>query len=503
MPDSLRIPEEMCRGQATGPAIAKVVASIKRDASAEGPRTFVTQNERTESAMDTDRKATRIELFSFSTPQMRAFHMTWIAFFLCFFAWFGIAPLMSIVRDEMQLTKEQIGWCVIGSVAITIVARLVVGWMCDRFGPRLTYTWLLLLGSLPVMGTGLAHNFAAFLFFRVLIGAIGASFVITQYHTSLMFAPKCVGTANATTAGWGNLGGGVTQLAMPLVFAMFVGVFGFSSGASWRLSMMVAGGLCALAGVGYYFLTQDTPEGNFAELRAAGKLSRRSAEGTFLEACRDHRVWALFVTYGCSFGIEITIENIIVLYLLDYFDYFKHMDHGQALKMAGLLASCFGLMNIFARSLGGWVGDKCGNRWGLSGRVKWLFVALFGEGVALLVFSQATTLLLAIPLLILFGLFVKMTNGATYAVVPFVNRRAMGAVAGIVGAGGNAGAVLAGFLLKAEGLSWHTALFIMGAMITACSFLAFAVTLREEEAPARKITSSRGIAGAKEYAAAT
>ena len=486
-----------------GPGDCKVMAAIKELSLGGRLRFLPTKNEFSESAMQSKGKASRIKLFSVSTPEMRAFHMTWIAFFLCFFAWFGIAPLMSVVRDEMQLTKEQIGWCVIGSVAITIVARLVVGWMCDRFGPRLTYTWLLLLGSLPVMGIGLAHSFATFLIFRVLIGAIGASFVITQYHTSLMFAPNCVGTANATTAGWGNLGGGVTQLAMPLVFAMFVGVFGLSSAASWRLSMMVAGGLCALAGVAYYFLTQDTPEGNFAELRAAGKLSRKSAQGSFLEACRDHRVWALFVTYGCSFGIEITIENIIVLYLLDYFDYFKHMEHGHALKMAGLLASFFGLMNIFARSLGGWVGDKCGSRWGLSGRVKWLFVALFGEGVALLVFSQATTLMMAIPLLILFGLFVKMTNGATYAVVPFVNRRAMGAVAGIVGAGGNAGAVLAGFLLKAEGLSWHTALFIMGAMVTACSFLAFAVRLSEEEAPARQIAASRGMAAAGELVAAT
>src|SRR5262252_2739181 len=110
-------------------------------------------------AMEANSKATRISLLAFSTPQMRAFHMSWIAFFLCFFAWFGVAPLLSIVRDEMHLSKQQIGWCVIGSVAITIIARLVVGWLCDRFGPRLTYTWLLLLGSLPVMGIGLAHNF--------------------------------------------------------------------------------------------------------------------------------------------------------------------------------------------------------------------------------------------------------------------------------------------------------------------------------------------------------
>jgi NNP family nitrate/nitrite transporter-like MFS transporter len=402
---------------------------------------------------------------------------------------------MPIVREEMQLSKEQVGWCVIGSVAITIVARLVIGWLCDRYGPRITYTWLLLVGSLPVMGIGLAHDYYTFLLFRVLIGAIGASFVITQYHTSLMFAPNCVGTANATTAGWGNLGGGVTQLAMPLLFALLVGTLGFSDAVGWRLSMFVVGAMCALVGVAYYFFTQDTPEGNFGELRAAGKLTARSAHGAFLEACRDHRVWALFVAYGCCFGIEITMENIIVLYLLDYFDYFREMDRGQALQLAGLLASFFGLMNIFARSLGGWIGDKCGNRWGLSGRVKWLFAALFCEGVALLVFSSATTLVFAIPLLVLFGLFVKMSNGATYAVVPFVNRRALGAVAGIVGAGGNAGAVLAGFLLKAEGINWHTALFLLGAAITACSFLTLTVTLREEESPLRQLVTPRANLG--------
>jgi NNP family nitrate/nitrite transporter-like MFS transporter len=446
--------------------------------------------------MEVNGKATRIALFSLATPQMRAFHMTWIAFFLCFFAWFGIAPLMAVVREEMQLNQEQVGWCVIGSVAITIVARLIVGWLCDRYGPRLTYTWLLLIGSLPVMGIGLADDFSSFVLLRVMIGIIGASFVITQYHTSLMFAPNCVGTANATTAGWGNLGGGVTQLAMPLIFSFFVGTVGLSAAAGWRLSMFVVGLLCAIVGIAYYFFTQDTPEGNFSDLRAAGELTKKSAQGTFLEACRDHRVWALFVVYGCCFGIEITMENIIVLYLLDYFEYFRQMNSAQALKLAGLLASFFGLMNIFARSLGGWVGDKCGNRWGLSGRVKWLFVALFCEGVALLVFSKATTLVAAIPLLIVFGLFVKMSNGATYAVVPFVNRRALGAVAGVVGAGGNAGAVLAGFLLKTEGLNWHTALFILGAMITACSFLSLTVKLHEEDEPVRERTPHEAGIGA-------
>src|SRR3569623_2040973 len=198
----------------------------------------------------------------------------------------------------MQFTKEQGGWCEIGSVSITVLARQLIGWLCDRIGPRKAFTWLLLLGSLPVMGIALAHDFKTFLLFRVLIGAIGGSFVITQCHMTLMFAPNCVGTANATTAGWGNLGGGVTQFVMPLLFTLFVGVLGFSGEAGWRLAMIAAGVSCALAGVAYYFLTQDTPEGNFRELRAAGKLPPASTSGAaFIEACSDTRVWALFAMY--------------------------------------------------------------------------------------------------------------------------------------------------------------------------------------------------------------
>src|SRR5688572_9448076 len=132
--------------------------------------------------MDFRNQADRIQLFSLRTPQMRAFHMTWVAFFLCFFAWFGIAPLMPIVRAELSLTPTQIKWCIVASVSITIFARLLIGWLCDRIGPRLAYTGLLLVASLPVMGIGLSHDFTTFLIFRLLIGAIGASFVITQYH---------------------------------------------------------------------------------------------------------------------------------------------------------------------------------------------------------------------------------------------------------------------------------------------------------------------------------
>ena len=425
--------------------------------------------------MDCTGKATKISLFDFRTPQMRAFHMSWFAFFLCFFAWFGIAPLMKVVREEMSLTREQVGWTIIASVAVTIVARLLIGWLCDRIGPRLAYTWLLVLGSLPVMGIGLAQTFETFLLLRLMIGVIGASFVITQYHTSVMFAPNCVGTANATTAGWGNLGGGVTQMLMPLIFAMLTGAMGLSAYWGWRLSMVLAGGVCLLTGIAYYFLTQDCPEGNFKEIRRAGGSHRnRPRGGSFLEACRDRRVWALFVIYGACFGIELTVNNIAALYFLDYFEAFERMEPAQALATAGLIAGLFGLMNLFARTLGGVFGDRCGIRWGLKGRVTWLWVVLLGEGLALMLFSQMTVLTMAIPALVLFSLFVQMSEGATFSVVPFINRRALGSVAGIIGAGGNVGAVAAGFLFKSS-TPWPTALLFIGALVTACSFLAFAV----------------------------
>lgn len=418
-------------------------------------------------------KATRIRLRDFSSVPMRTFHMTWTAFFLCFFGWFGLAPLMPVVRDELHLTRAQVGNSAIAAVAITIFARLLVGWLCDRIGPRKTYAGLLLLGSLPVMGVALAHDYASFLFFRLAIGAIGASFVITQYHTSVMFAPNVVGTANATAAGWGNLGGGVTQMVMPLIFGAFVSL-GLTTWWSWRLAMVVCGAALAVTGLVYYRVTSDTPAGNFDDLRAAGRLEGRSASSIgFGEACRDVRVWALAGLYACCFGIELTIDNYAALYFTDYF--------ALGLTGAGMVAGTFGLMNLFARALGGMLSDRIGLRWGLRGRTTLLGLTILCEGLALIFFSRMTWLPAAVAAMMLAGLFVKMSNGATYSLVPFVNARALGAVAGIVGAGGNLGAVLAGLLFRLPDLAWPTALLILGSVVAASSVLAVLVRFSSEE----------------------
>jgi NNP family nitrate/nitrite transporter-like MFS transporter len=409
---------------------------------------------------------------------MRAFHMSWMAFFLCFFGWFGLAPLMPVIRQELHLTKGQIGNSIIASVAITVVARLLIGWLCDRVGPRRMYAWLLMAGSAPVMLAGLAHDYTTFLLFRLAIGAIGASFVITQFHTSLMFAPNIVGSANATAAGWGNLGGGVTQIAMPLIFSGFLSL-GVGAYWGWRLAMAAAGAALFLAGIAYYVLTRDTAEGDFRELRARGLMpGRAAADGGFWEACGDRRVWALAVLYAACFGMELTVDNIAALYFVDYFK--------LSLQAAGVAAGAFGMMNLFARALGGMVSDRCYLRWGLHGRTTLLGVTIGLEGLALVCFSQARWLPLAIGCMLVTGLFIKMSNGATYAVVPFVNQRAMGAVGGIVGAGGNAGAVAAGFLFKTSSITWPQALLVLGVLVLASSSLAFVVRFSErDEASAR------------------
>ena len=414
--------------------------------------------------------ATRIDWFSLKTPAMRVFHMTWSAFLLTFFGWFGVAPLMPILRDEMHLSKAQIGNTVIASVAATIVVRLFIGWLCDKIGPRRAYAWLLMLGSLPVMTIGLAHDYTSFLLFRLAISGIGASFVITQYHTSVMFAPNVVGRAAATTAGWGNLGGGVAQIVTPLLMSAFVSL-GVSQALGWRLAMVVPGALLFVWGVLYARLTQDYPSGNLAD--GATRITKGgTGKGTFLEACRDYRVWALFLTYASCFGIELTFHNLAALYFKDTFS--------LSVTTAGLVAGSYGLMNLFARSLGGLASDHVARRFGLRGRVLLLGSLLVGEGLGLILFSQMRTLPAAIAAMVLFALFTKMASGGTYAVVPFLNRRALGSVAGIIGAGGNFGAVVAGLLFRDEGFAMSTAFAWLGVAVTACASLTLFVRFSSE-----------------------
>jgi len=391
---------------------------------------------------NTSKKSTTLKLTDLKSLPIRTFWITSIAFFICFFAWFGIVPFMPDVVKDLGLTPDQKWNSIILAVTGTVFARLLIGKLCDKYGPRICYTYLLILGALPVIAIGFVETPLQFLVCRLFIGFIGASFVITQFHTSIMFAPNIVGTANATSAGWGNLGGGANRLGMPLIAAAVVS-FGVADEIAWRYSMIIAGVIAMLMGIIYYFFTQDTPEGNFKELKAAGKMPTfKKDEETFTSVLKDYRVWILFIVYAACFGMELTVYGTMDDYLQNTF--------GLTRTTAGNLVLSFALMNIFARTLGGFFGDRFGKTKGLRGRVLFLTIILAAEGLMLSIFSMTTSLAIGMVFLLAFSITVQMAEGATFSVVPFINKKAIGSISGIVGAGGNVGAFLAAMLLKSK-----------------------------------------------------
>ena len=412
---------------------------------------------------------------------MKTFHITWLTFFFCFFAWFGIAPLMPLISEQLHLTKAQKGNVAIAAVSATIIARLIIGRLTDKYGPRKVYTWLLVICAFPVMFIGLANSYMTFLLFRLGIGVIGASFVLTQFHTSVMFAPNIKGTANAVAGGWGNTGGGATQILMPLIAAGLVGAGWVSKEDSWRYAMIVPGVLLLVMARLYWKYTKDTPAGNFDELPVSPSAKK---ENTFLLAAKDYRTWILTVAYAACFGVEITVDNFAASYF--------HDDYKATLIMAGLLASIFGWINIFARALGGIVSDKVGKRFGFNGKVSLLAILLLLEGVGIMLFSAAGGLVMAIVLLFFFGLCLKMANGATYSIVPFVNPKAVGSVAGIVGAGGNVGAMAIGFLFKS--MSYGAAFMYLGGGVFAIGLIVLVVRLSMRKAATTKLVNAEPVA---------
>ena len=410
----------------------------------------------------------RIRLFSLSSIQMRTFHITWLMFFVCFFGWFGLAPLMPTIRTDLGLTKSQVGNIIIASVSSTILARLLIGRLCDIFGPRKTAVWLLLIGSLPVFLVGLSRDYTSFLLFRLAIGVIGSAFVITQFHTSLMFASRIKGTANAITGGWGNLGGGVTNMVMPLIFAAIVGA-GYTPHQAWRYAMILPGVLMLLIAVLYYKYTQDTPAGNFSDIRRTAPVK----SATDWTALADWRILTLTLAYAMCFGMEITFDNVASLHFVDSF--------GLSQSRAGFWAGIFGFMNLFARALGGYVSDKTGHRWGMRGKGLLLAFVLLLEGMGLIAFAHAGSFFMAIICMLTFALFLKMANGATYGIVPFINEKNVGLISGVVGAGGNLGGMIFGFLFRTSSISYVQAFTYIGITVTLVSGLVLITRFRRGE----------------------
>jgi len=383
--------------------------------------------------VDAEHKATELRLWSFSLPHMRAFHLAWMAFFTAFFSTFAPAALGPIMRQDLDLTKSDLGDAGSAAVTGTIFCRLVMGTVCDTFGPRYGFAFLMIATAPAVFCISTCDDAIGFIMSRFFIGFSLATFVSCQFWCSVMFNAKIVGVANATAGGWGNLGGGVTQFLIP---AIYTGMLAHGSPfAAWRWTFFFPGFAHIITATACLVFAQDMPDGDYAFLKKTGQMEDVSAWTVVWNGIKNYRLWVLTFTYGFCFGVELTMNNIVVTYFVDFFD----LD----LVTAGIVGSMFGMMNLFARSVGGLISDGASVKYGMRGRLWALWILQTVEGVFCIIMGKLShTLAGTIVVMICFSMCVQAAEGATFGVVPFVSRRSLGVVSGFVGAGGNTGAAL-------------------------------------------------------------
>mmetsp|Transcript_3058 Transcript_3058/g.4609 ORF Transcript_3058/g.4609 Transcript_3058/m.4609 type:complete len:507 (-) Transcript_3058:239-1759(-) len=423
-----------------------------------------------------DDKATEIKLCNFSRPHMRAFHFSWWCFFIAFFIWFAIAPLLGEIQDTIGLTKQQIWTSNIVGVGGTIFMRFAMGPACDKFGSRVLFAILLCCCSIPTSLTGIINSPLTLTILRLFIGFVGATFVPCQYWTSRMFAKNVVGTANALVGGWGNLGGGVTQLVVgSLLFPLFK--YFYNDGErttariaelAWRSVNVVPAVVGFMTGVAVYCFSDDAPKGQYKELKKHGVMPEVSAAASFRDGAFNINTWLLFIQYACCFGVELTMNNAAALYFREEF--------AQNTESAAAIASIFGWMNLFARGFGGFLSDKFNARMGMKGRLLIHTICLAAEGGMVLIFANSNSLVFAIILMVFFSIFVQAAEGTSYGIVPYVDPPNTGSISGIVGAGGNTGAVAFGMGFRQ--LDYKEAFYLMGFSIIGSSVLSIFIFIK-------------------------
>jgi MFS transporter, NNP family, nitrate/nitrite transporter len=415
--------------------------------------------------VDSEYKSKVLRIWSWRRPHHLSFHLNWIQFFIAFTSTFAAAALLPVIRDDLDLTKPQLSKAGIAAVTGTIACRIAMGPICDNLGPRYGAAFLMMLTSCATYGMALVTNYAGFVISRMVIGFSLASFVVCQFWCSIMFSPNIVGTANAVAGGWGNMGGGATQLLMPMLYKGFQSIH--SNFIAWRVSYFIPGTLQIIIGMAILIFAQDLPLGNYRALKKSGLMKKGNPKREFIAGVANYRTWVLLLTYGYCFGVELTVDNVVHSYFHDQF--------GLSIFISGVWASVFGMQNLYARALGGWVSDLTAKRWGMRGRLWTLWITQSLGGVCCILMGISVvynSFPLTMVVIVVFSIFVPMACGATYGIVPFVSRRALGVVCGLVGAGGNAGSAItqAAFFTSAS-MSTTDGFIWMGVLVLCVTML--------------------------------
>lgn len=448
-------------------------------------------------------------LLSF-TGKMKILHATWFAFFITFVVWFNHAPLMMVIAKTLGMDQAQIKTILILNVALTIPARILIGILVDKFGPKRTYSTLLALGSLPCFMFAFAESFEQLALARFLAGFIGAGFVIGIRLVGEWFPAKQVGLAEGIYGGWGNFGSAAAAGVLPALALWFGGDEG------WRYAIACTGAMSLIYSAVYFFSVSDTPKGStYFKPKKSGAMEVTSlGDMVFyiimtlpLYATLSLLVWKLTtgatallssqiaiplhigiwlfyvynvykiiqinlphlkqpmeeihrykfkqvaildLAYLITFGSELAVVSMLPLFFFNTF----HDSQQVTMVQAGLLAGSFAFINLVARPMGGWLSDKFGRKLSLSVFVLGLALGYFGM-------SQITaewSLTVAVILTMACSFFVSAGCGAVYAIVPLIKRRMTGQIAGMVGAYGNVGGV---FFLTVLSLVSNQAFFII------------------------------------------
>lgn len=480
------------------------------------------------------------ELVDFTQERIRVLHFTWIAFFISFYVWFNMAPLATtMLRAEGGpdgwLTPEHLKLLAIVNVALTIPARIVIGALIDRFGPRRCFSGLLIVTAFPTFAFALGNTFTQLLVARLLLSTVGASLVIGIRMVAQWFPPRTIGRAEGFYAGWGNFGSAWAAMTLPWIA---LEVFGGGENG-WRYALGVNGLVSLGYGVAYLFLVRDMPDGqkfvgmkrtqpllvssrwdlgqyllwSFPLVGAMGFLAWRAA-GVPLGQAGEERVlsqgllWgvygalglvflahvlkslqvnlphlrrgvppdlqvhfpsvaALNTTYFANFGAELAVVSMLPAFFESTFTITP--------TQAGLVASSFAFVNLVARPLGGLLSDVMRNR---KATMILYMVGICAGFLGMAFITGHWPLWTAILLTIVCSIFVQGAEGATFAIIPMINKRMTGQIAGMAGAYGNVGAVV---YLVLYTLVDERTFFLALAAGAAVSVLACWIWLREPE----------------------
>ena len=458
------------------------------------------------------------DLFRFRNAEIKALHLTWIAFFMCFYVWFNMAPLASsMLASADWLTRDDIRLFAIANVALTIPARILVGMALDRFGPRRVFSVLLVVMSIPTFVFAFGDSREVLLMSRLVLSSIGASFVVTIHMTALWFPPRSIGFAEGFAAGWGNFGSAAAAMTLP---GIALHLYGGPDG--WRWAIATSGLVIACYGVFYWFAITDGPSRDTQKKPRKASALEVSSWGDLVLLCifivplvgilsilvyrvelmgyidamtaafcyfaiavvvawqivqairvnvpilkrgvpEDDKypfksVAALNITYFANFGAELAVVSMLPMFFQETW--------GLSAVAAGLIASAFAFVNLFARPMGGLVSDRFGNR-------RFVMMAyMFGIGVGFVMMGLLDShwpLIIAVAITIGCSFFVQGAEGATFGIVPSIKRRVTGQISGMAGAYGNVGAVFYLFIFMLVDAS--TFFFI----IAAGAFLSWAV----------------------------